>query len=185
MAQVPGYSTRLAGLFPRMSEFHSGFNIEDCELDMEAVDDVEDEDSEEQPEQPEQPEPHQCRSSFKDGLKWLFSSPKYNMLILALVLIDVGLVIGELILEKRHHNIKQIFHYFSMTIMSLFIVELAFKLLAFQLVLFSKWYELLDMVVVGLTFALDIIHLTKEPTHEAQLLILFRLWNVARIVNGK
>ena len=69
--------------------------------------------------------------------------------------------------------------------MSLFIVELAFKILAFQLLLFSKWYEILDMVVVGVTFMLDIIQLTQEQTYEAQLLILFRLWNVARIVNGK
>ena len=58
-----------------------------------------------------------------------------------------------------------------MTIMSLFIVELAFKILAFQLLLFSKWYELLDMIVVGVTFTLDIIHLTQEQTYEAQLLI--------------
>ncbi|XP_040202488.1 voltage-gated hydrogen channel 1-like isoform X2 [Rana temporaria] len=168
-----------------MSEFNSEFNIE------EAVDDVEDEDYEEQPEQPEQPEPHQCRSSFKDGLKWLFSSPKYNIVIVCLVVLDALFVVTEIVLDlellvdKVDHIIPKIFHYMSLAIVSLFVLEILCKIIAFSVEFFHHKCEVFDAAIVGVSFIIEVIYSTREDLFRAiGLLILLRMWRVVRIVLG-
>lgn len=80
----------------------------------------------------------------------------------------------------------QVFHYLSLAILTLFMVEIGFKLFIYRLEFFHHKFEVLDGIVVIISFVLDIVLLFLEREFEAiGLLILLRLWRVARIINGK
>lgn len=77
------------------------------------------------------------------------------------------------------------FHYLSLALLTFFIVELAFKLYAFRLEFFHHRFEVFDAIVVIVSFILDIVYISKENAFDGMgLLILLRLWRVARIING-
>ncbi|XP_053135739.1 voltage-gated hydrogen channel 1 [Hemicordylus capensis] len=129
--------------------------------------------------------------TFREAMKKLFQSHKFQILIVCLVILDALLVLGELLLDlKVIHPDKEeiaprVLHYLSLSIVSLFLVEVAFKLFAFRLEFFHHKFEVLDAVVVVISFVIDIVLLFRENEFEALgLLILLRLWRVARIING-
>ncbi|KAH0625619.1 hypothetical protein JD844_015206 [Phrynosoma platyrhinos] len=114
-----------------------------------------------------------------------------EILIVCLVILDAVLVLGELLLDlKIIHPDKdeiapKVFHYLSLSILTLFLVEVSFKLFAYRLEFFKHKFEVLDAIVVIVSFVLDIVLLFREHEFEALgLLILLRLWRVARIING-
>lgn len=79
----------------------------------------------------------------------------------------------------------QVFHYMSIAILTFFMIEIFFKLFVFRLEFFHHKFEILDSVVVVVSFVIDIVFLLREHDFEALgLLILLRLWRVARIING-
>lgn len=65
-------------------------------------------------------------------------------------------------------------------------VELAGKLFAYQLEFFQHKFEVFDGLVVLVSFVLDIVFIFHEDAFDGMgLLILLRLWRVARIINGQ
>lgn len=79
----------------------------------------------------------------------------------------------------------QVFHCMSIAILAFFMIEVFFKIFVFRLEFFHHKFEILDSVVVVVSFVLDIVLLFREHEFEALgLLILLRLWRVARIING-
>lgn len=79
----------------------------------------------------------------------------------------------------------QVFHYMSIAILTFFMIEVFFKISVFRSEFFHHKFEILDSVVVVVSFVLDIVVLFQEHEFEALgLLILLRLWRVARIING-
>nr|XP_020658313.1 voltage-gated hydrogen channel 1 [Pogona vitticeps] len=131
------------------------------------------------------------RLTFRDMMKKLFQTHKFQILVVCLVILDAVLVLGELLFElKIIHPDKddiapKVFHYLSLSILTLFLVEVSFKLFAYRLEFFHHKFEVLDAVVVIISFVLDIVVLFREHEFEALgLLILLRLWRVARIING-
>ncbi|KAJ7309811.1 hypothetical protein JRQ81_007881 [Phrynocephalus forsythii] len=130
--------------------------------------------------------------TFRDMLKKLFQTHKFQILIVCLVILDAVLVLGELLFElKIIHPDKdeiapKVFHYLSLSILTLFLVEVSFKVYTYRLEFFHHKFEVLDAIVVIISFVLDIVVLFREHEFEALgLLILLRLWRVARIINGK
>ncbi len=80
----------------------------------------------------------------------------------------------------------QVLHYISIGILSIFMVEICVKIFAFRLEFFKSKMEVLDAIIVVVSFALDIAFATNEGlTSALGLLIVFRLWRVTRILNGK
>ncbi|XP_015670934.1 voltage-gated hydrogen channel 1 [Protobothrops mucrosquamatus] len=131
------------------------------------------------------------RPTFRDVMKKLFHSHKFQILVVCLVILDAVLVLGELLLDlKIIHPDKEeiapkVLHYLSLSILSLFLVEVSFKLFTYRLEFFHHKFEVLDALVVVVSFILDIVVLFQEHQFEALgLLILLRLWRVARIING-
>ncbi|XP_063172018.1 voltage-gated hydrogen channel 1 [Candoia aspera] len=129
--------------------------------------------------------------TFRDVMRKLFQSHKFQILVVCLVILDAVLVLGELLLDlKIIHPDKdeiapKVFHYLSLSILTLFLVEVSFKLFAYRLEFFHHKFEVLDAIVVVVSFVLDIVVLFREHEFEALgLLILLRLWRVARIING-
>ena len=79
-----------------------------------------------------------------------------------------------------------VLHYMSLTILSIFMVELFFKLIALGKEFFHHKLEIFDAFVIISSFILDIISLVYEEAFAAlELLVLLRLWRIVRVVNGK
>ncbi|XP_077163457.1 voltage-gated hydrogen channel 1 [Paroedura picta] len=129
--------------------------------------------------------------TFRDVMRKLFQSHRFQILIVGLVIVDAILVLGELLLDLKiihpdeHEIVPEVFHYLSLSILTLFLVEVSFKLFAYRLEFFHHKFEVLDAIVVVISFVLDIVVLFLKHDFEAfGLLILLRLWRVARIING-
>ncbi|KAK7922144.1 hypothetical protein WMY93_009046 [Mugilogobius chulae] len=79
----------------------------------------------------------------------------------------------------------QVFHYLSLALLTFFMVELMGKLFAYRLEFFHHKFEVFDGVIVIVSFVLDIVFIFREDAFDGMgLLILLRLWRVARIING-
>uniref|UniRef100_A0A8D2BA47 Voltage-gated hydrogen channel 1 n=1 Tax=Sciurus vulgaris TaxID=55149 RepID=A0A8D2BA47_SCIVU len=137
------------------------------------------------------PVPRPARD-FRSTLRKLFSSHRFQVVIICLVILDAFLVLAELILDlkiiepdKNNYATQVVFHYTSIAILVIFMMEIFLKIFVFRLEFFHHNFEILDAVVVLLSFILDIVLLFREHEFEALgLLILLRLWRVARIING-
>ncbi|XP_035421542.1 voltage-gated hydrogen channel 1 [Cygnus atratus] len=136
-------------------------------------------------------EPSRIHVSFQDVMKTLFSSHRFQILVVCLVIVDALLVLGELLMDlkiihpDKHHIAPKVFHYLSLSILTIFLVEVSFKVFVYGREFFHHKFEVLDGVVVIVSFILDLVLLFREHEFEAVgLLILLRLWRVARIING-
>ncbi|XP_064210268.1 voltage-gated hydrogen channel 1-like [Anguilla rostrata] len=136
---------------------------------------------------PQHQEPHNVR----DSLRRLFSHDRFQIFVVCLVILDVVFVLCELLLDLSiikaddRHIAPQVFHYLSLSLLTFFMVELAAKLFAYRLEFFKHKFEVFDGVVVIVSFVLDIVYASHEDAFNATgLLILLRLWRVARIING-
>lgn len=128
---------------------------------------------------------------FRSRLRKLFISHRFQVIIICLVVLDALLVLAELLLDlkiiepdKNYYAVK-VFRYLSFAILAFFMLEIFFKIFVFRLEFFHHKFEILDAIVVVVSFVLDLILLFKNHHFEALgLLILLRLWRVARIING-
>lgn len=74
----------------------------------------------------------------------------------------------------------------SIGILSVFLVEIIIKIYAFRLEFFKQKLEVFDAIIVIVSFALDVAFAKMEGIQSGiGLLIMFRLWRVARILNGQ
>ncbi|KAL2298357.1 hypothetical protein Nmel_015351 [Mimus melanotis] len=111
--------------------------------------------------------------------------------VVCLVILDALLVLGELLMDlkiiqpDRYNITPKVFHYLSLSILTIFLVEVGFKVFVYRREFFHHKFEVLDGIVVIVSFILDIVLIFREHEFEAVgLLILLRLWRVARIING-
>ncbi|XP_033102172.1 voltage-gated hydrogen channel 1-like isoform X2 [Anneissia japonica] len=159
---------------------------------------------------PNQPAVTESADTFRGKLQRTLHSHWFHGAIIALVLTDCILVICELVLDlsavenenkacegegdehkeedtaEKELTAALVLHYMSIAILSIFMVEIVFKLYAFRLEFFKHKLEVFDAVIVIVSFVLDIVFLIYEETFMAviQLLIFLRLWRIVRIVNG-
>lgn len=129
--------------------------------------------------------------TFRDSLKRLYSSERFQVAVVCLVILDAIFVLAELlidlsIIELEHgHIAPEVFHYLSLALLTFFVVELIGKLFAYRLEFFQHKFEVFDGLVVIVSFVLDVVFVFREDAFDGMgLLILLRLWRVARIING-
>lgn len=129
--------------------------------------------------------------TFKESLCRLYSSERFQVLVVCLVILDAIFVLAELlidlsVIELEHgHLAPEVFHYLSLALLTFFMVELVGKLYAYRLEFFQHKFEVFDGVVVIVSFVLDVVFIFREDAFDGMgLLILLRLWRVARIING-
>ncbi|XP_062605185.1 voltage-gated hydrogen channel 1-like [Saccostrea cucullata] len=133
--------------------------------------------------------------NMRERLVYILHTNKFNIIVVALVVLDSLLVIAELLLDMNIIQVSEhkegsdlapkILHYSSLAILSVFIVEIFVKIYAYRLSFFRHKMELFDAFVVVVSFVLDIIFRNKEgPESGAGLLVVLRLWRVTRILNG-
>ncbi|XP_007900448.2 voltage-gated hydrogen channel 1 [Callorhinchus milii] len=130
-------------------------------------------------------------SDFRASLKRLFNSDTFQITIVCLVILDALFVLCELLMDltiirtDKDKIAPQVFHYLSITILAFFLLELFGKLYAFRLEFFRHVFEVLDGIIILISFVLDVIYISREDIFDGMgLLILLRLWRVARIING-
>ncbi|XP_041652781.1 voltage-gated hydrogen channel 1 [Cheilinus undulatus] len=129
--------------------------------------------------------------TFRGALKRLYSSDRFQVAVVCLVCLDAIFVLAELLIDlsviklEHGHIAPEVFHYLSLALLTFFMVELAGKLYAYRLEFFQHKFEVFDGVVVVISFVLDIVFIFHEDAFDGMgLLILLRLWRVARIING-
>lgn len=134
---------------------------------------------------------HLGQVSIRDSLRLLYSTERFQIVVVCLVVLDAIFVLCELlidlsIIQADHHRIApQVFHYLSLALLTFFMVELSGKIYAYRLEFLRHKFEVFDGIVVVVSFILDIVYISKEDAFDAMgLLILLRLWRVARIING-
>ncbi|XP_013880509.1 voltage-gated hydrogen channel 1 [Austrofundulus limnaeus] len=129
--------------------------------------------------------------TFRDTLKKLYTSQRFQVLVVFLVVLDAFFVLAELLIDlsviklEHDHIAPEVFHYLSLALLTFFMVELIGKLFTFRLEFFQHKFEVFDALVVLVSFVLDIVFIFHEDAFDGMgLLILLRLWRVARIING-
>ncbi|XP_029296850.1 voltage-gated hydrogen channel 1 isoform X2 [Cottoperca gobio] len=129
--------------------------------------------------------------NFRDSLRMLYSSQRFQVFVVCLVILDAIFVLVELLIELSiiqlgsGHLASEVFHYLSLALLTFFIMELLGKLFAYRLEFFQHKFEMFDGLVVVVSFVLDIVFIFHEDAFNGMgLLILLRLWRVARIING-
>uniref|UniRef100_A0A3Q2XU94 Voltage-gated hydrogen channel 1 n=1 Tax=Hippocampus comes TaxID=109280 RepID=A0A3Q2XU94_HIPCM len=129
--------------------------------------------------------------TFRDSLKRLYSSARFQVLVVCLVVLDAIFVLGEVLIDlsiiqlEHGHIAPEVFHYLSLALLTFFMVEIAGKLFAYRLEFFQHKFEVFDALVVMVSFVLDVVFIFHDDVFDGMgLLILLRLWRVARIING-
>lgn len=129
--------------------------------------------------------------TFRDSLKRLYSSERFQVIVVCLVILDAIFVLAELLIDlsiiqlEHGHIAPEVFHYLSLALLTFFVVELGGKLFAYRLEFFQHKFEVFDGLVVIVSFVLDVVFVFREDAFDGMgLLILLRLWRVARIING-
>ncbi|KAK2823700.1 hypothetical protein Q7C36_020300 [Tachysurus vachellii] len=83
---------------------------------------------------------------FLNPVKLMFAKYSDMIAVVILVILDALFVLCELLLDlsiieaDEHHIAPQVFHYLSLALLTFFMVELGFKLYAFQLAVDHYWY---------------------------------------------
>ncbi|KAI1291724.1 Voltage-gated hydrogen channel 1 [Halotydeus destructor] len=109
--------------------------------------------------------------TFREKLQRLFASNKFHIAIIGLVLVDCLIVIGELVLDLRivKHNCEKhddpnygimastVLHTISLVILTIFMIEIGFKVFALRKHFFSSKLEVIDGIVVLVSWTLDIL----------------------------
>ncbi|TKS71991.1 Voltage-gated hydrogen channel 1 Hydrogen voltage-gated channel 1 [Collichthys lucidus] len=129
--------------------------------------------------------------TFRESLQRLYSSERFQVVVVCLVILDAIFVLAELLIDlsviklEHGHIAPEVFHYLSLAVLTFFMLELAGKLFAYRLEYFDHKFEVFDGLVVVISFVLDIVYIFHEDAFDGMgLLILLRLWRVARIING-
>ena len=133
--------------------------------------------------------------TFCQILENVFESQIFQLLILALVVIDMAIVTVELtcsleVVEKKNEDISTFVKkvkILNLVVISIFVLEIATKISVYRR-RFLKCYELFDAAVIATSFILDIVSLNEafpsKHTTAAEFIIVARFWRIVRIVNG-
>lgn len=129
----------------------------------------------------------------REKIAHIMYTNKFQIAVVCLVIVDCLLVIAELLLDLKIFELSEheydlapkVLHYSSICILGIFLIEISVRLYALRLEFFKHKLEVFDAIVVIVSFVLDIVFRDNEgPESGAGLLVVLRLWRVARILNG-
>ena len=129
--------------------------------------------------------------SIRKKVKLFLQSNRLHALVIVFILLDIICVAGEVIIsaEKHtHHSIEKlehVFKYLGFSILTLFVVELIFKFMFLRKEFLASKLEIFDAIVILVSFGIEVAFLFQELTVAWSLVVLLRLWRLARIINGK
>jgi len=124
--------------------------------------------------------------SCLDRMGRIIDTNKFQISVVCAVAIDGFLVVGGLLafgdgLVSTAHAL----HYATIGMLCMFIVEVGVRVLALRRQFYRRHMEVFDALVVVVTFALAVVFVKDSNVRSSVgLLILLRLWRVAKILNG-
>lgn len=121
-----------------------------------------------------------------DCVARVISTNKFQIGVVCAVALDGFLVVGGLLAAGDGHlQAAAALHYISVGVLSTFVIEVLLRVLGLRREFLHRRAEMFDAVVVAVTFALALAFAQDEGVRSsAGLLILLRLWRVAKILNG-
>ena len=124
--------------------------------------------------------------SCLDQMARIIDTNKFQISVVCAVALDGFLVVAGLLAAGDGLVIAaQALHYTTIGMLCMFVVEVGVRVLALRRQFCRRRMELFDAVVVVSTFTLAIIFSKDDSVRSsAGLLILLRLWRVAKILNG-
>ncbi|KAK2185905.1 hypothetical protein NP493_217g01003 [Ridgeia piscesae] len=132
--------------------------------------------------------PRTCR----EQITYIINTNKFQIGIVCFVIFACLLVICELLIDLHVFEVQdmnlavpQVLRYMTISVLSLFVLEISIKLGVMRLDLFRHKMEVFDALIVVVTFALEIAFANHEGLMSGVgLLIVLRLWRVTKILNG-
>ncbi|KAJ6642180.1 Voltage-gated hydrogen channel 1, partial [Pseudolycoriella hygida] len=138
--------------------------------------------------------------SFRGRCFSLIYSTNFQIAIVGFVVLDCIFIIAELVIDlritkdevcdkvtceaiKKDHSLILILQSISLGILTLFIIELLFKLYVLRLDFFKSKMEIFDYTIVIVSWTLDIVFFNHDE-HAMNLLIFLRLWRLIRIIHA-
>lgn len=107
---------------------------------------------------------------------------------MGLLVFDVILVISELALEAENGNehnetlvvVEEIISYTSLSILCFFGLEQLLLMFAIDIEYFKNPWYIVDLIVISVSLSVELVF------HQilAELLVVFRLWRIVRIIHG-
>jgi len=139
--------------------------------------------------------------SFRGKCSRMIHSYKFQTVVIGFVILDCIFVIAELIVDlritkgevcdketcapiKKDHSLSLVLQSLSLAILSLFMIELVFKLWAMGLNFFRSKMEIFDAIIVIVSWSLDIVFFHHEEADAISILIFLRMWRLIRIVHA-
>lgn len=124
--------------------------------------------------------------SCLDQMARVVDTNKFQISIVCAIALDGFLVVaGLLAAGDGFATAAQALHYTTVGMLCVFVVEVGIRILALRRQFYRRRMELFDAAVVVVTFVLAIVFTWDESVRSsAGLLILLRLWRVAKILNG-
>ncbi|CAG0922217.1 unnamed protein product [Notodromas monacha] len=131
-------------------------------------------------------------ASFRKKLGFILNHHYFHIVVVILVILDIIFVAAELLIDlkilashEEAHDASDVFHYLSISVLCIFLVEYTLKLFVMRLSFFKHCMEIFDLIVIIVSLILEILF---RHSHSAStgtgLLVVLRLWRVTRIVNG-
>eukprot|EP01023_Acetabularia_acetabulum_P062009 TRINITY_DN7560_c0_g1_i4.p2 TRINITY_DN7560_c0_g1~~TRINITY_DN7560_c0_g1_i4.p2 ORF type:complete len:184 (+),score=12.59 TRINITY_DN7560_c0_g1_i4:209-760(+) len=118
----------------------------------------------------------------------------FHILVVALVLVDLFIVIFDLVVALTYcgdhppHTLEEVvhvFHYISISILCLFVLENLLQFYAFGPQFFTKSVlHCVDFAIVCVSLILDVVIANDSVAEIASVLVVVRLWRLARIVHA-
>ena len=99
----------------------------------------------------------------------------------------VGLTHRCVLESEATPDVSRILSIMTITILSIFVLEVLIKLFAFGFGLFKKCFEVFDAIVILISFIIDVVHFFFEENELVilfELLIILRLWRIVRIITA-
>ena len=126
------------------------------------------------------------KRSCLDQMGRVVDTNKFQISVVCAVALDGFLVVaGLLAAGDGLATAAQALHYTTIGMLCVFVVEVCVRVLALRRQFYHRRMELFDAVIVAATFALAIVFAKDESVRSSVgLLILLRLWRVAKILNG-
>uniref|UniRef100_A0A1I8I230 Voltage-gated hydrogen channel 1 n=1 Tax=Macrostomum lignano TaxID=282301 RepID=A0A1I8I230_9PLAT len=84
---------------------------------------------------------------------------------------------------KVLHDVSAVLHFVSIGILGLFVLEVALKIVCLGRNFVREKFEIVDAVVIMISFVADIVFVKLEST-EVSVMVLFLLWRIVRVING-
>jgi len=136
---------------------------------------------------------HDEELSNKEVLTHILNSRPAHFAIIGLVVLEIAFVVSDILLDleiikvPEDSNLRAILHGLSLSILFLFMIEISLKLYVNWRQFIHHKVEIVDAIVVMVSFVTDFIiifHHNTDLLSAVEIIIVFRLWRVVRVING-